>query len=45
MALLLVSMYFVFSTGADKFESEKEPDEKEAIEQLNKLLEDFEVKT
>ena len=45
MALLLVSMYFVFSTVADKFESEKEPDEKEAIEQLNKLLEDFEVIT
>ena len=39
MALLLVSMNIVFSTVADNIESEKAPDEKEAIEQLNKPLE------
>ena len=45
MAFFWCLCIFVFSTVADKFESEKEPDEKEAIEQLNKLLEDFEVIT
>ena len=43
MGLLLVSMYLVFSTVADKLSPEEEPDEQEVLEQINKLLEDFEV--
>jgi len=43
MALLLVSMYLVFSTVSDKMSPGEEADGQDDLEKLNTLLENFEV--